>query len=82
MQQIVFYTSTYAYVLALVIGIDSGRRTNTDIDSTIAIFRLKIPAGKSRGKGTKDAFSSVVVYCKDNVLKDRVYFEKASFRKF
>jgi hypothetical protein len=38
---------------ALVIGINLGQRSKTDIDTAIAFFRLKIPAGKSRGKSTK-----------------------------
>ena len=37
----------------LVIGINLGQRSKTDIDTAIAFFRLKIPAGKSRGKDTK-----------------------------
>ena len=36
-----------------VIGINLGQRSNNDIDTAIAFFRLKIPAGKSRGKDTK-----------------------------
>jgi hypothetical protein len=39
--------------MALVIGINLGQRSKTDIDTAIAFFRLKIPAGKSRGKDTK-----------------------------
>jgi hypothetical protein len=39
--------------VALVIGINLGQRSKTDIDTAIAFFRLKIPAGKSRGKSTK-----------------------------